>query len=91
MPLEYKDTLKGFSWCIHRVFNHSTLTKNEEDIGLKIKKMSTAIFSKELHQTITHLFMCFLHCSFISNVQRTLVTLSFVCPRTKSMLNLVNR
>jgi hypothetical protein len=63
LPLEYKDVLKSFSWCIHRVFNHSTPTKNEENLGLKIREMSGAIFSKKLYQTIAnplHVFFALL-------------------------------
>jgi hypothetical protein len=54
LPLEYKDVLKSFSWCIHWDFNHSTPTKNEEILGLKIREITRAIFSKKLYQTIAH-------------------------------------
>jgi len=62
---------------------------------LKLREWSRAnFFQKELKQTITHplppLFSL-LHCSFISDVGRTFVALSFVHPMTKKIAQFDSR
>jgi hypothetical protein len=49
LPLEYKE-----------FFNRSKWTKNEENMGLELKRGVKLIFSKKLRQTITYpLFVSF--------------------------------
>jgi hypothetical protein len=46
-------------------------------------------FQKNFSKLLLILFLCFLHCSFTSNTQRTFVTLQFAAPTTQKFFNLV--
>ncbi len=57
--------------------------------GVGTKERSRAILSKDLKHTITCPLLCFLHCSFAFDIQRTFVALQFAHPMTQKSLNSV--
>jgi hypothetical protein len=61
------------------------------NIWTRTRERSKTIFSKKLKQIITLsliLFLCFLHCSFTSDTQRSFIALQFVHTMSQKSLNL---
>ncbi len=58
-------------------------------LGLKLERDLVLLFQKIWSKLSLILFLCFLGCSFIFEVERTFVGLQFVCPVTPKLLNLV--
>jgi lipopolysaccharide export LptBFGC system permease protein LptF len=56
--------------------------KNEKDMGLKLTRGLELFFQKNWSKLLIIIFMCFLGCSFIYDVQRIVVALQFPCPMT---------
>ncbi len=51
-------------------------------MGLKLERSLELFFQKNWYKLLIILFMCFLGCSFIYDVQITVVALQFPCPMT---------
>jgi hypothetical protein len=90
-PLEYKGVSKAPSLGTHQVFNYSKKkkTKNKEDMWLELERGLELFFQIFWNKLSFILFLCFLHCAFTSDFQRTFAILQFVHPITQQELNLV--
>ncbi len=83
-----KNFSKASSWHIHHVLNHSQLIKNEKDTGLELKSgLNFFFFKKNWSKLSLILFLCFLSCSFTSDIERTFVALQFAHAMTQKSPN----
>ncbi len=87
-----KNFCKASSWHIHHVLNHSQLIKNEKDTGLELKSGLNLFFSRKIEANChSSSYLCFLSCSFTSDIERTFVALQFAHAMTqKSPIRLRN-
>jgi len=58
-------------------------------MGLELERGLELFFQKIWSKLSSIFFLCFLHCPFTSDFQRTCATLQFVHPITQQQLNLV--